>query len=171
MPTYIWILSILLIACTGQKKSSTATETPTNQSGVDIPASAQSIAFELIQEGQYCGYQESGNYLISDDKAWNDLWAKVASNQVPPPPAPKVNFASHLVIACFMGPQTSGGHSLKISSVQTAASTAYVSITHRKPGINCFVTDAITQPYSIVQIPKGKISETSFITKEDINEC
>ena len=175
MTRYFWLILSLLLACKAQKPGVSNSDASSSQSKVQtvttIPGSAQPLAFELIEEGQYSGYHEAGNQLITDADSWKELWTKMGSNQIPPPPLPEVDFTTHLVIASFMGPQTSGGHSLKITAVESESSIAYVSVTHRKPGENCFVTDAITQPYAVIKVKKAQLESAAFVTKEEINEC
>lgn len=171
--TYVfWIGVCLIFACKSQQQSQSNSSTQSDGNLVEsIPSTAQKLEHELIQEGSYCGFNEAGNFLLEDAESWKTLWTKVGSNQIPPPALPKVDFSTHMVLASFMGPQTSGGYALKITLVQAEGGTAYVAVSHRKPGAECFVTDAITQPYCIVQIKREKIKSAAFSIKEEVNDC
>ncbi|MEM7372193.1 MAG: protease complex subunit PrcB family protein [Bacteroidota bacterium] len=171
--TYYFCIGIcFLFACKSQKQTESGSNTQTDVRLVEsIPSTASNLDFELIQDGMYCGYNETGDLLIQDADAWKSLWSKVGSNQIPPPDLPVVDFSTHMVLASFMGPQNSGGYALKISKVQSDNNTAYVTVSHRKPGPECFVTDAITQPYCIVTIKRENINTAAFLIKEEVNDC
>lgn len=165
----LMLLGLIAVACKSQQNGTM--KGPESASFDEFPADAQVISFETIKQAGYCGVQEERQVLVQTTEDWEVLWKEVCSNQMPAPPVPAVDFSSQAVIACFMGARNTGGYVLDIQSLQTKGNTAYVSVKYTKPGPNCFVTEAITQPYQIVSLPKGNLSRTSFQVVKVINPC
>jgi hypothetical protein len=77
-------------------------------------------------------------------------------------PAP-VDFAAGKVLLVDMGPRSSGGYSIGVTSVRVDDESVVANIRLVKPGTNCIVLDVLTNPYQFVFIPTLKeilISET-----------
>ncbi|MDX2248863.1 MAG: protease complex subunit PrcB family protein [Bacteroidia bacterium] len=126
---------------------------------------------EKIAEGGFCGIEEPSNLLITNVADWEALWAKVTANRSPVPPLPPIDFETKSVLACFIGNQNSGGHSVVIQQVAETGNALNVSLLHTKPGAGCFVTDVLTQPYYIAAVNKGKFREASFSIESAAKEC
>ena len=166
---FLLMLSLLALACKSQQSGTM--DGPQAGNLVDFPSDAAPVAFETVKQARYCGVQDKRSLLLRSEEAWTSLWQEVGSNQMPAPALPEVDFGSQVLIACFMGAQNTGGYGLEIQRIQVKGKTAFVSVKHSKPGPNCFVTEAITQPYQIVSLPKGQLSEAVFAVEEVVQAC
>jgi len=129
-------------------------------------ALSQSISFETIDKGEVSyfryGYPDfSGSEIVIKDwKTWAWFWKRHTEGIQPPPPLPKVDFRTEMVLVVILGHQTSGGGpSIEIKSIEeifpfTNISGKRVRVLvqeNREPG----PLDVITNPYHIIKVPKS----------------
>ena len=134
-------------------------------------ALSQSIPFETIDQGDisYFNYGDTtflgSDITIKDRNSWEWFWVKHTQGIYPPPPIPGVDFQKAMVLAVFLGVQTSGGGpSIQISSIEEIPNIdlGNDATTPREPsdGISVIVKEnkepglltVITNPYHIVKI-------------------
>jgi hypothetical protein len=108
---------------------------------------------------------------VKDQATWMALWREAFSDRWPSPDLPEIDFEKDQVLACFVGTCPNGGHQLILNQVSRSADTLRVHLTHVSPGPTCVTTDALTQPYVMVQIPRQKASEATFSTTQKMNDC
>lgn len=130
-----------------------------------------SMEFIKVAEGSNCGIEEPSNQLITSADEWRTLWKSVGANRMPAPPVPEVDFEENYLVASFLGNRNNGGYSVSITEMILNNGTLGVSILETKPGANCFVTDAITQPYIVVSVAKDGIREAIFSTQTKSKDC
>jgi len=76
---------------------------------------AQEIAFDTVAQGAitYHRYGDmdfvGGDMIITNAKTWAWFWRQHTSGLFPPPPLPEVDFEADMIIAVFLGWQSSGG--------------------------------------------------------------
>ncbi|MDF2626653.1 MAG: hypothetical protein K0R39_484 [Symbiobacteriaceae bacterium] len=121
---------------------------------VAAPTQGQALAFTSLQRGAYSGIRERKAVLISDEAAWRSNWQQLSAHQVPAPAAPAMDFTQHSVLAVYMGEKNTGGHSIEITGVEVSGGKLKVTVQQTTPGPGAMVTQALTQPYHMVQIPK-----------------
>ena len=139
--------SVLLLACTHSKKNN----------GTNNASSTQTeIPFTPIADAPNGGLTEKKVLAIDGEADWKALWKEMHANQQPLPAIPTVDFEKHTLIAAFAGLQSNGGYRILIDKVAAVGNKLAVDVVIEAPGQNCFVTLAMTQPYQIVQIAKGK---------------
>ncbi|MEL6590955.1 MAG: protease complex subunit PrcB family protein [Bacteroidota bacterium] len=134
-------------------------------------STAEPLSFEILDEGPYCGIEETTNRLITSQDQWLAFYKRFGSNRMPAPEAPAVNFEEQYVIACVMGMRTSGGYRIELSEMQLEGETAKVKLTYLSPGPRCSVTEALTQPYLFALINKQSVSSTEFEVVERTENC
>jgi len=111
------------------------------------------IAFTTIQQGSYCGVRTAKPLLITNKRDWAVFWDNFCT-LVPTPDAPTIDFRKQVVLAVFMGQQTSGGYKIQVSSVEKLEGKIIAKVKKTRPsGIS---TMAMTQPYHIVSIPRKR---------------
>ena len=130
-----------------------------------------SMEFIKVSEGSSCGVEEPSNQLITTADEWRTLWKSVGSNRMPAPPVPEVNFEENYLVASFLGNRNNGGYSVSVTDMSLNNGTLSVSVLETKPGTNCFVTDAITQPYIIVSVAKNGVKEAIFSMQSKSKDC
>ncbi|RMG23213.1 MAG: protease complex subunit PrcB family protein [Bacteroidetes bacterium] len=160
------ILWILLTVCGSAMSCKSSQKT-----GVTPAAEGEPIAFEVLDEGAYCGVNEQKQVLIRSAAAWQQLWQDLHAGQTGGAELPEVNFDEKWVIACFMGSRNSGGYRVQLRNVWRQADHIAVSLTHEAPGKNCMATMAITQPYILVVIDRQPVDKIQFDIQEVKVDC
>src|SRR5919205_627256 len=89
--------------------------------GGPAKAAVRSTPKGVLREwrGAYGGVSERSQRVVRTQAEWERLWAQLRGNEVPAPPAPKVDWSREMVLAVFMGERNSGGHSVSVRSVTT----------------------------------------------------
>ncbi|MEW6295926.1 MAG: DUF4382 domain-containing protein [Candidatus Diapherotrites archaeon] len=109
------------------------------------------IDFETIEKGYNSGYKTAENLVVKDNSAWQAAWSKVKEGVSPAPELPSVDFSKEMVIAVFMGEQSTGGYSIEIDDLREQGNSIRVFVEESSPGPDEVVTLALTQPYHIVR--------------------
>ena len=106
-------------------------------------------------EGAYSGIKGKGTAFVTQPSRWNALWGKVHSIATPAKPAPAVDFSKSFVVGIFMGTARTGGYAVRIQKVEFRQGQLVVLAHVTRPMPGQIVTQALTQPYSLVavQIP------------------
>jgi len=105
-------------------------------------------------EGQYCGINKAGSIIVTSEPAWQKLWQLVHSNYTEKIPEPTIDFNQYAVIGIFMGLHNTGGFTTKILDVKRDGDSLLVTIHETTPQPGALVTQALTQPYSVVLVPR-----------------
>ena len=118
------------------------------------------VSFETVVKNDNEGfYKERRNYIITDNKAWEDLWDKAVSSENT---IPKVDFEQNMVIAVFQGLKDTSGYKIQINKVIEKDNLIEVFIQESSPASDDVVIQAITSPYHVVKIKKAD-KEVKFI--------
>jgi hypothetical protein len=128
------------------------------------------IEFQTIVKGYYSGHTSSAYYVIDNQENWTNVWNEYQRIFTPQYPPPEVNFSESLVIAVFMGEQTSGGFEIAIKSIHPRNNLLVVNVDKTHPGPHCIVTLALTQPYHIIKLDKID-KQIVFETTETVRDC
>jgi protease stability complex PrcB-like protein len=70
-------------------------------------------------------------------------------------PAPKVDFATEMVVAVFMGSRPTAGFSVEILSAAERGGQLVVTYRERMPSEGAMTAQVLTAPYHIAAIPKS----------------
>jgi len=128
------------------------------------------IPFEVIHGGSYSAIGDKRQVVIKNNDDYQKLMSEVYANLDQMPRIPEVDFSRNYVVAVFMGTKNTGGYAINFDKIIKRTNDLTVSVYETSPGAKCVVTDAITQPYEIVKIPK--IDKTvKFKTKLRVKEC
>jgi len=79
-----------------------------------------------------------------------------------------INFAIGKVLLLDMGQRNTGGNSIAVTSIDVNENHVTANVVLVKPGENCMVAQALTNPYQFVFVPTLKeilVSETLSITE------
>ncbi|MFX1255789.1 MAG: protease complex subunit PrcB family protein [Promethearchaeota archaeon] len=110
------------------------------------------ISFETIEQGAYCGIITRINYTITNSEAWEKLWTDFNKGRTPLPELPSIDFTTDIVIAVFQGGQSTGGYMTNITKITVTETSYKVYVDEHHPGAHCATTQALSQPYHIVKI-------------------
>lgn len=114
----------------------------------------QTVSFTTLLKGAYSGITDRQAVLITDEAAWQAHWRRHASRQVPVPPAPPFDFSQGSILAVYMGERNSGGNAVEVTGVSQDGDTLWVTVRQTTPGPGAITTQALTQPFHIVKIPR-----------------
>lgn len=120
-------------------------------------ARSEGIAPSVIRnrwQAYYCGITRPGTIIAADQAQWNVLWARLNANRIPAEPAPTLDFTANVVVGVFMGMHSTGGFGIEILDVRRDGDAVSVIVHERTPQMGQGVTMALTQPYSVVLIPR-----------------
>jgi len=115
---------------------------------------AATIAFSTIERGSASGITTPTTLVVKSQEDWHRIWARHASVRTPTPSPPRIDFSKEIVIAVFAGAQTTGGFTVEITAIEESA--GLMRVTYRESGLppGSLLTQAITQPYHLVRIPR-----------------
>jgi hypothetical protein len=82
---------------------------------------------------------------------WAALWKLHAGDK----PAPKVDLATRMVVAVFLGSRMSGGFAAEITGTRRSGQALIVEWRERKPEAGMITAQVITSPAHIATIPKA----------------
>lgn len=114
----------------------------------------EKLEFASLQQGSHSGHTSSGYYVIQDNESWTELWNQHALFMLDTLPPPSVDFSKYTVVAVFMGEVNTGGYAMNIYDIVDIGSSLTVKLEKIEPGPKCIVTQALTQPYHMVQMTK-----------------
>lgn len=125
--------------------------------GLQSPAVAQ-IPFWNIQKGYYSGITQPLQIVIRDQDQWVALWRSHSSIRAGPSPAPSVDFSVEMVVGVFLGQKSTGGYEVEITRAEEAGTQLRLYYRESSPSPDAIVTQALSQPYHLVRIPKSQAS-------------
>lgn len=100
--------------------------------------------------------------LINSEEEWKEFFIKDSG----------IDFEKQSVIAVFAGQRMTGGYSVEIMDIlETSEDFLKIVVKEKKPGRNCFVTQAITHPYDAVLIQKISKTLIELDYREEIYDC
>ena len=126
------------------------------------------VGFDVILTDQYPANGIYGNReieFISNQQAYDDTVSRYSSLQ----PA-DINFSNNQVILLNMGPRSTGGYSVTVSSVAESNGTLTVYVTETSPAPGCMVPQAITSPYVFVRVHSVARIRT-VVVDEAVTNC
>lgn len=126
----------------------------------------EKLEFTTVDQGCYSGITSAANYVIYDNETWTNIWNQHIQVMVYPLPPPSVDFSKYTIVAVFMGRASTGGYAIHVYDVVDTGSSILVKVEKTQPGPRAIVTQALTQPYHIIQIAKtDKPVFFEFVTK------
>lgn len=146
------VVMIVAAACTG---GASALE-ERHMTGDDI---------EELARGNNSGVQAERMSVIRDTDALARAWSEAGERG----DTPTVDFEESMVVAVFMGERRTGGHRVRVESVRESGDELVVSVNMEAPGPNCMTTQALTQPYQIVRLPRLEGEVTFQIEQVEVD--
>lgn len=124
------------------------------------------IKFTELNKGYNNAIGERRQMVIKNSADWADLWTEMFPTQMIAP----IPLNDDMIIAVFMGEKNSGGYEIKITKILEDDDSLNVFVDEISPGKNCATTQALTQPYHVVQLEKSE-KRVEFNFNEKIAEC
>jgi len=127
----------------------------------------EEVKLKTIDKGYYAGI--SGNemsfYVINNKNDFSSLLKKIHSAEINPFESTVVDFSKNIVIAAVHGEKPTGGYSISIDKKAFLSNGRLtVKVIFKKPSPGQFLTQAFSNPYTIVSasIEKAQIREVYF---------
>lgn len=112
-------------------------------------AAADALAAREIGRGDQSNIESLREAVVRRPADWQALWREHNFEQ----PPPRVDFAREMVIAVFLGSQTSAGYSVRISEVRSVGDAVIVRYQVGRPAAGGVAAQVLTFPYHIVAVP------------------
>ena len=116
------------------------------------------VPFETIMQGSYAERRTAGEEVARSQTEYERIWRQTQSGSPAEPDveggATEVDFDSEMVIALFMGRQSTGGYAIEVDEVRVDERRATVYYRERHPDRGAMVTQALTSPYHLVRLPR-----------------
>ena len=146
---------VTVAACTAgnpaEGPSSNREGTPSSATGEPLPMRS------LLQEYN-TGLRDSVRQVITDGESLALVWAQAHEGRGEVPAVPSVDFTTEMVIVAALGTRNSGGYPITIDSVVASGTALHVYVRKTSPGPTCGTTGALTEPASIVAVPRSTAS-------------
>jgi hypothetical protein len=126
------------------------------------------VPFEIVARGQQAVGVTAPTYLLLRSSvelstAWNQMHG--AGLQVPP--LPGVDLERETLLAVFLGPKPTGGYAADVRGVTLEGGDLFVDLVETAPGPGTMTTQALTNPWLLVRVPRGGISAVWFRNPAD----
>ncbi len=117
------------------------------------------VMWDDIDQGTQSGYHDELIGLIEDETAWTAFWEEHASNLLPPPPKPAIDFESKMVAVVMLGEKPNSCYDVKITDVDYSVENCGIMVYYDEyvptPEAVCF--DVINYPFHIIQLNKTSL--------------
>ncbi len=110
----------------------------------------QRIPFRHIASGTHSIYTDSMGMEIGDRQRFLAVWKGLNRDEKD---LPDIDFTKRSVLAIFLGQQATGGYHIKVDRIIDATSEWQVYVHIEKPDKDSVVSQARTQPYTLVSVP------------------
>jgi hypothetical protein len=140
---------------------------------VGPPPGAITLATEpilTVPQTFFSGIRDRRRFVIRSRAEWEAFWAELTSNQLPPPPAPEIDFGSRMVIAASMGGRSTCGYSIAVEQAWWSEGRVTTVVLESSPGSSCLVCQAVTAPAAAV-IVERRDGPVTFIERSRTTRC
>jgi hypothetical protein len=124
------------------------------------------MEIEEIGRGSFSQIQAERMEVIRDASDFRSVWRQAGRRGE----APEIDFDREMVAAVFMGERRTGGYSIAVEKVEQIGSGVLLHVLLREPGPDCMTTQALTQPWQIVRLPRVE-GEVDFHIRQETVEC
>lgn len=130
----------------------------------------KTVEFKLLAQGTQSGIESQRFEVIRDEVAFRSAWEAHAHAVTPTLGPPNVDFHTAMVIAAFAGTKSSGGYRLDITKISQDHDRLEVTLLLTQPDADCFVSEAMTQPYVVATTPRSSQS-VHFTLSTKLAKC
>jgi PrcB C-terminal len=116
----------------------------------NVPALTQNPNLKMLVHEWTSGMHEPAAYVVNDNTAYMDTWARIYPDATTRPVMPPVDFTTQMLLVAAMGQQPTTGFDIAFDTV-TYGTEVQVGITERIP-VNCLVLSTETQPVIVAQV-------------------
>ncbi|MEA5445163.1 protease complex subunit PrcB family protein [Gammaproteobacteria bacterium AB-CW1] len=126
----------------------------------------EQLELEELARGTQSRVSSESMTVIRDAEAFEGIWRQAGQRGEPP----AVDFEQFMVIAAFMGERRTGGYTVRVRSAERNEEGLKVRVRMEAPGRNCMVTQAFTQPFHLVRLPRVE-GAVDFEVNQETVDC
>ena len=131
--------------------------------GVTATPNSGTPAWKILATGTQATGGDSPSFELATSRTdLATIWSRAYGAMVTPPSLPEVDFGSTSVAAFFLGTQRSGGYSVDVQNVALQGGEAYLDVAITRPAPGTLSTQALTNPWVMVQIDKPNLGSAWF---------
>jgi PrcB C-terminal len=143
MMRYLLLYTVLIWSCSSYNKTSK-------------PLLQETSSFQTIAQDFIGGLTNTKFMVINNQKALTEVYDLINKSRYPKLETPKIAFKKETVIALFLGEKNSGGYAIDVDQVLNKKDKISVIYKVISPKQGEMVTNVMTQPFTIIKIPKTK---------------
>lgn len=119
-------------------------------------APPRALAWRTLAKGMQSGITRARRRVIRSDVEWFAFWAEHAAalGRIQTPPV--VDFAYEMVVAVTLGRRPTGGYTVSVVGTEAGRQRLYVRVAESRPKVGALVTQAETQPFHFVALPRSE---------------
>ena len=141
----------------------------------DFPAGAVDIGWSdagagHVAHGYYSGFTNPARLVIDNAADFRTAWTQAYTGMSPTVNPPAIDFSRWSVIVVASGTHNTGGYDIAVTRLARTADYLYVEVTSTSPGSRCGTTQALTQPFDIVRIPRPP-GPAVFVERTVVHDC
>jgi len=121
-----------------------------------------SLSIATVVRGHRSGIRDSLQTVIRNQDEWKALWKRHSSTDTNPSPALIIDFNREMVVGIFLGEKPTGGYEVEIVRAEQRDSSLYFYYREKIPSPGAMVTQALTQPFHLVKVPKYENLQVIF---------
>ena len=107
----------------------------------------------ILTSGNHSNIKDPQYSDIHNQADFDALWQKAFAKQSGAPDKPVVDFSKDMVLAIFIGDQSTGGYIIRIKNVDTSGATIDVTVLVTSPGQNCRHPRSASDAFMIATMP------------------
>jgi len=124
--------------------------------GPSALAQGSQVPFVTVAQGHSSGIRTRQFVAITTEAEWAALWRRHRS-ATSSAEAPAIDFHHGMLVAVFAGEKRTGGYGIEITHIEADEPGQHLQVFVREtsPPAQGIVTQALTQPYHMVQLTKA----------------
>lgn len=120
-----------------------------------LPKSGTSISYETLLRSSLSGVTQAQNVVVRDQAAWDKLWATHSSNRPDAGAAPRVDFATKMLVGVFEGNNPVGCGNMGIVGISSQDGKMVVDYEERVSGPDVACPAVVTTPMQLVLVDRN----------------
>lgn len=126
------------------------------------PSKTTPVAFQRVTKGSRSAYVQQTTVVATNNRAFDDILARITPDQ----PIQSPNFTREMAVAVFLGERLTSGFQVRVTNVTDTAGILTIEALETIPNLRCAVTQALTQPFEIISVPRQGDSVVLVMTRE-----
>ena len=161
------VFAFALAACNG---TTSPESVPESTEVLEEDGALTAAQVDTVAVVHSSGYSEPAREVLETEEEWRETWDRMHAGVSPPPERPEVDLEASIVVVLAMGTRPTGGYGIGVSAARVVDGDLELEVEERSPGASCGVTQAITSPTLLIQLPVPS-GEVEFSEREVTRDC